>query len=85
MPVQIFFGRNMILLINHVADWRYISQHKQAQINKYFIRKNTNRIDQDYRVGDKIMINNRSVYKYKTPFRGPCKVFQIWKNGTVTL
>ena len=33
-PRQIVFGQEMILPINYAADWRYISQRKQAQIDK---------------------------------------------------
>ena len=31
-PGQLLFGRDMILPINHIANWRLIPQHKQAQI-----------------------------------------------------
>ena len=70
-PGQLVFGRDMILRINHVAYWRYIHQHKQAQIEKYTIRENSTRIDHNYRVGNKFMIRNNSAYKYKTPFKVP--------------
>ena len=33
IPGQLFFGRDMILRINHVADQGYIRQRKQTQIN----------------------------------------------------
>ena len=59
-PGQLVFGRDMILTINHVADWSYIYQRKQAKINKYVIGENTTRIDNDYRVGDKALIRNLS-------------------------
>ena len=60
------FGRYMILTINHVADWIYIHQRKQAQIDKYVIHENNTRIDNDYRVGGKSMKLTKSDYKYKT-------------------
>ena len=56
IPGQLVFGMYIILPINHVADWRYIRQRKQTQINKYLDRENTTRIDYDYRVGDKVLI-----------------------------
>ena len=31
------------------------------------------------------MTLNKSAYKYETPYRGPYKKNQTWKNGTVTL
>ena len=33
-PGQTVFDQDMILPINHAADWRYIRQCKQAQIEK---------------------------------------------------
>ena len=41
IPGQIYFGRDMILLIKHVADWRYICQSKQTQIKKTTFMKIT--------------------------------------------
>ena len=46
-PGQLVFGRDIILPINHVADWRYIYQCKQTQINKYINRGKTTRINHD--------------------------------------
>ena len=85
IPGQICFGRDLILLINHVADWRYMCQRKQTQIDKYFTCKSTTIIDHDYRVGDKILIKNKSSYRYETLFRGLYEIFQTWANGTITL
>ena len=62
-PGQLFFGRDMILPINHEAGWRYIFLHKKAEIDKYFICENTTIIDHDYRVGDKVTTKNKSEYK----------------------
>ena len=41
VPGQIVFGQYIILPIKHVADWRYMCQRKQAQIEKYSIHKNS--------------------------------------------
>ena len=84
-PGQLVFGRYMILTINHVADWRYTSQRKQTQINKDAAHENNTRTDHDYRVGDKVMTEISSAYKYETPFRCPCENFRTWTNGKVTL
>ena len=42
---------------------RDIRQRKQVQMIKYIIRENTIRIDHEYRVGDKVLANNKSGYK----------------------
>ena len=70
-PGQLVFGQDMILPINHVPDWRYIRQHKQAQIYNDVIRENANRIDHDYIVGDKVTAKTKLEFKYKFLYRGP--------------
>ena len=69
----------MILPIKNVADWRYIRQHKQAQINKDFVHENTTKINKNYRVGDIVPTRNKSVFRY------PYENFQTWTNGTINL
>ena len=70
-PGWIVFGRDMIPPINHVTDWIYMCQRKQAEIDTDVIRENTTRIDHYYRVGDKVMTQPNSEFKYKSPYRGP--------------
>ena len=85
VPGQLVFSQDMILPINHVADLRYIRQHTKMQIDKYVIRKKTTRINYDYRLGDQVMMGNKSDFKYETPFKGLCKIGQMWINGSFTL
>ena len=85
IPGQLFFGREMILPINHIADWIYIRQCKQTQIDNDVIREKANRIYHNYIVGDKLMTLTKASYKYETPYKVPYKIFQTWKNITVTL
>ena len=65
-PSHLVFGRDMILPINHAADWRYICQRKQAQINKDAIHENTTIINHYYRLGDKVTTKTKSEYNHKT-------------------
>ena len=60
IPRQLVFGRDMILPINHITNWRYIQKRKQKKINKDVNRENTTRINYNYRVGDKVTTNIRS-------------------------
>ena len=60
---QLVFGRDIILPNNHIADWGYICQNKQTQINKDVARENTTIIRYNYRIGDKFTKNVRSAYK----------------------
>ena len=50
-------------------DIRYISQRKQAQIDKAVVWEKTTRIDHGYIVGNKVMTRTKSSFKYETPYR----------------
>ena len=54
-------------------------------MDKYNILKNGNRVDYQYKVGDKVILNNKSAYKYKTPYNGPFCITQCWTNDKVKL
>ena len=82
---QLLFGRDMILLIKNTEDWELISQQNQTIINKDNICKNKNRVDHKYKVGDKIMINNRAAYRYETQYKGLFMITWCWNNGTVII
>ena len=82
---QLLFGRDIILLIKHKVDWELVRQKNQAQINKYNIRENRHRVDYDYKVGDSVMFNNHTTYKYETPNKGQFMITQFFTNGTVNL
>ena len=75
----------MIILIKHVVDWELIRQKNQAQINKDNIHKNKNRVEYDYKVRDKFMLNKHTKYKYETPCMGPFLITRCFTNGTVNL
>ena len=55
----------MILPINHIANWRLIRQRKQAQIDKYVIRKNSTRVDYDYIIGDWVVVRVKMTLNMK--------------------
>ena len=78
---QLVFGRDMILLIKHKVDWELILQINRTQINKYNIHENSKRVDHNYKVGDKFMINDHDA----TPFKVSFVITKCWNNGTVTL
>ena len=84
-PGQLVFGQDTILPINHMANWIYIRQLKQAQIEKYIIRENSTIIEYNFRVGDQITLRKKSGYKYETRFKVPYEHFQTWTNGSATL
>ena len=66
----------MILPINHIADWKYIRQHKQAQTEKTVIREKSTRIDHNNRVAYRVMIRKHRALKYEKPFKGAYEIVQ---------
>ena len=79
------FGGNMILLINRIANWIYILERNQIEIEKHAICKNSTIIYHDYNIGHKVTVRRNQAYKYETPFQGPYKIVQMWTNRTVTI
>ena len=55
------------------------------QINKYNIIGNSKRVDHDYKVWDKFILDNNNSYKYENPFKGPFVIKQVWTNDTMSL
>ena len=63
--MQLVFGRDTILNINHVSDWKHIRQHKQLQINQNSKRGNMRRNNHQYKVGDKILFKRKKNSKHE--------------------
>ena len=85
MPGQLIFGRDMILNMQYLADWTAIKAHKQQLICKNNIIKNSKHIPHQYKVRDKVMLENHQVNKYEQLYKGPYLVMQVNTNGTACL
>ena len=57
---QLEFGRNVIIPTKNNVDWELIRQRKKAQMNKDNTRKKIHRVDHNYKLGDKVMINKNT-------------------------
>ena len=68
-----------------MVDWALILQIKCMKINKDNTRKKIKVVNYDYNTRDILMLNNRSLYKYGTPYNGISEIIQCWTIGTVTL
>ena len=68
--VQLVFGRDMILQIKHMVGWGLICQKNQTQIDKDNIRENSKRAERDYKVGDKVVLDDNFAFEYETPYKG---------------
>ena len=82
-PMQLVFGRDVILNIKNVADWEHIWQRKQLQINYNNKRENMRRNNHQYKIGDKILVKRKKNSKHELEFMGPFPITQINDNGTV--
>ena len=58
---------------------------KSDENNKYNIRGNRNRVDHEYNVGDKFILNNHAAYKYETPYMGSFAITRCFTNGTIVV
>ena len=84
-PAQLVFGRDMILNVQHIANWEYIKQRKQTLINKNNNLENLKRKPYKYHEGDKVLLKRGTENKYESPYEGPYSILKIHDNGTVRL
>ena len=70
-PGQLLFGCDINIPIKYMAYWKLIRHQNQTQINKDNIGKNGKILEHDYKVRDKVMLNDDSALKYKTLYIGP--------------
>jgi transposase InsO family protein len=85
-PGQLVFGRDMILGIQHIADWEHIRLRKQWIIDDSNSRENRGRVQHDYAVGDKVLIHQQGVARnINSPTEGPYEILQVFTNGTVLI
>ena len=54
-------------------------------MNKDNICKNSKIVDHDYEVADKVILTNKTGFKYKTLYNGIFEMTRCWTNGMVTL
>ena len=80
--MQLVFGRDAILNINHVTDWAHINQRKQNRINKNNKRENFNRRDHQYKINDRILLKARKHSKHELEYEGSYTLTKINDNGT---
>ena len=85
-PMQLVFGRDAILNVQHEANWKFITARKQKFINKNNKIENAKRIPHTYNIGDKVMIKNDQTAKYSNyAYKGPYTIIEKYNNGTVRI
>ena len=85
-PMQLVFGRDAILNIQHRADWKYIQDRKQKLIKINNQRENSKRRPYTYSVGEQVLVKTDQRTKYGTSsYLGPYTIVQVNDNGTVRI
>jgi len=83
-PGAAVFGRDMLFDIPFLADWCEIGKRRQKLVDRDTERKNKNRADFDYTVGQKVTLRKDGVLrKAEDKNTGPYTVTQVHCNGTV--
>jgi len=85
-PGQLVFGRDMLLPIQLKTDWARIRQRKQDVINANNKKENAKRIEHEYRVGEKVLLEKPGlISKLSAPRTGPYRITETYANGTVRI
>lgn len=85
-PGQLVFGRDMLLPTQFKADWASIALRKQKLIDESNARENKKRIQHEYKVGDKVLLERPGIQpKMSAPRDGPFEVVHVSTNGTVRI
>ena len=83
-PGSLVFQRDMILDIPVIADWLFISEHRQQLIDQRLIAANNKRYSYDYHIGDEVLKLTYSPNKLEQRANGPYRIVEVHTNGTVT-
>ena len=75
----------MLFDIPFVADWKKIGDHRQSLTDRNNERENRQRIDYDYKVGDKVLIAKDGILRKSESKYGkdPWTIMTVHTNGTI--
>jgi hypothetical protein len=86
-PGAAIFGHDMLFDIPFIADWKTIGEHRQRLTDHYTDCKNEGRIDYDYKVGQKILVQNEGILckAQSTWQKDPWTIMTVHRNGNITV
>ena len=84
-PGQLVFGRDMILNVEHAANWECIRQRKQKIIAKNNGIENSKRKPHEYKAMDKAVLTIGTTNKCERPHSVPHATLKVHTNGTIRL
>jgi hypothetical protein len=70
-----------------IADWKIIGEHRRRLTDCNTDHKNKGRIDYDYKVGQKILVQNKGILckVQSTWLKGPWTITTVHTNGNITV
>jgi transposase InsO family protein len=88
-PTQLAFGRDMFFPTTYVANWHQQRAQALTRMTKEVALENNNRINDDYAVGERVLIRRDQggevLGKLARPTHGPFRIIQVFPNGTVRI
>ncbi len=86
-PGAAIFGCNMRFDIPFIADWNKIGDYKQRQTDLSTARKNSERVNYDYKVGNKVLLTQEGILrKAESPYsKEPWTITTVHMNGTIKI
>ena len=84
-PGAAIFGRDMLFDIPFIADWNKIGEHRQALTDRGNARENKHRVDHDYKIGDKVLIEKDGILRKAESryMKEPWTITTVHTNGTI--
>jgi hypothetical protein len=86
-PGAAIFGRDMLFDILFIADWKQIGEYRQSQTDRSNTREHNKRVDYDYKVGDKILIQKDGILRKAESIwrKEPWTMTTVHTNGTIRI
>ena len=85
-PGQAIFCRDMLFNIPFEADWTKNGEFRQAQTKRNTDRKNAQRSDYDYAIGEQVLVRKYGILrKSETKWTGPYYITAVHTNGTIRI
>jgi hypothetical protein len=75
----------MLFGIPFIADWKKIREHRQELTDLNTAHENEGRIDYDYKVGQKILVQNKGILRKAQSIwqKDPWTIMTVYTNGTI--
>ncbi len=83
-PGAAIFGQDMLFNIPFIADWQKIGECRQSLTDLNNARENKDRIDYDYKVGQKVLLRKEGILHAESIWHErPRLITTVHTNGTI--